>query len=144
MNPSGQPRSSSTILGMLDSRHVRPSVLATQSDSPLSRSGTLSFRSPQHECRPVRGKHAGIATPPPRGVSSYFHIGRALCSATLTNSALPRYSRVLWSRGAKLKFRQEPLTMFDRASSRCLSSRRMAITGPCFFGWDDFVLRRLL
>jgi len=119
-------------------------------------SSILGIFGPWHRhstSRCARGRHAGIAASP-RGVSSYFRIGRALCSATLTNSALPRYSRVLGSQGAKLKFRQERLTMFDRASSRCLSSRRMAVMAlalpdgmtsfPGAFSRPRFLLRDVL
>jgi len=63
-------------------------------------------------------------------MSYHFHIGRALSSASLANSA---YSRVPWSRGAKLKSRQKR-TMFDRLLPDILQvvarpSRALALPG---------------
>jgi len=74
---------------------------------------TIGHFNNSHSTAGVPAGDTQASPSPSKGMSYHFRIGRAFSSVSLTNSALPQYSRVPWFRGVKLKSWQERLTMFD-------------------------------
>jgi len=137
----GRPRAASLFVGsFLSSARSTSSALGTLS---LDQAANFSALTIGHVIvaiatsagRCVRGRYTGIAAP--RG--SHFRIGKALSNVTLTNSALPRCSRVLRFRGetqaptgASRDVWQGLFPMFSRLGRH----------GPRSSEWNDSAPRR--